>query len=266
MPKSLRIPKYRRHKPTGQAVVTLNGKDHYLGKWNTAASRAEYQRLTGEWLTAGTYLPTNNDLAVAELCAAYWRHAQGYYRVKPGGSRGTIERIRLSLRHLRETYGHTLARDFRPLALQAIQRRLAQSGNSRNYVNRLVQTIKQVFKWSVAQEMVEVTVYQALTTVPGLKKGRSEARETEPIGPVADEVVEATLPHLPVVVADMVRLQRLTGARPGEVCHLRPRDVDRIQRGLGIPASESQNSVPWSAADRLRWAPGTGSAFALFVA
>ncbi len=35
-------------------MVTLNGKDFYLGRWNTAASRAEYQRLTGEWL-----VPTN---------------------------------------------------------------------------------------------------------------------------------------------------------------------------------------------------------------
>ena len=50
MSNSLRVPKYRRHKPTGQAVVTLNGKDHYLGKWNTKASRAEYRRLVGEWL------------------------------------------------------------------------------------------------------------------------------------------------------------------------------------------------------------------------
>jgi integrase len=29
------------------------------------------------------------------------------------------------------------------------------------------------------------------------------------------------------VVADMVRFQQLTGARPGEVCQIRPRDVDR---------------------------------------
>ena len=36
-----RIPSYRRHKPSGQAVVTLNGRDFYLGKWNTKASRAE---------------------------------------------------------------------------------------------------------------------------------------------------------------------------------------------------------------------------------
>lgn len=40
-------------------------------------------------------------------------------------------------------------------------------------------------------------------------------------------MVEATLPHLQPIVADMVRLQRLTGARPAEICILRPCDVDR---------------------------------------
>ena len=47
---SLRVPSYRRHKPTGQAVVTINGSDLYLGKWNTAASRTEYDRLIAEFL------------------------------------------------------------------------------------------------------------------------------------------------------------------------------------------------------------------------
>jgi integrase len=39
--------------------------------------------------------------------------------------------------------------------------------------------------------------------------------------------VEATIPFLPTVVADMVRVQRLTGARPGEICQMRPCDIDR---------------------------------------
>jgi integrase len=63
--------------------------------------------------------------------------------------------------------------------------------------------------------------------VSGLRRGKSDARETEPVVPVEDAAVDATLPHLPDVVADMVRLQRLTGMRPAEVCILRPCDVDR---------------------------------------
>jgi hypothetical protein len=61
-------------------------------------------------------------------------------------------------------------------------------------------------------------------TIP---KGRTSAREPWPVRPVPDDVVERTLPHLPPVVADMVRFQRFTGARPGEVCEIRPMDVER---------------------------------------
>jgi hypothetical protein len=63
-----RVPSYRRHKPTGQAVVTLNGRDIYLGKFNSTVSRAEYDRLIGEWLAAGRCLPRpETGLTIAEL-------------------------------------------------------------------------------------------------------------------------------------------------------------------------------------------------------
>ncbi|WP_428305029.1 hypothetical protein [Lacipirellula sp.] len=39
------LPKYRKHKASGQAVVTLNGRDHYLGPHGTSASKAFYDRL-----------------------------------------------------------------------------------------------------------------------------------------------------------------------------------------------------------------------------
>jgi hypothetical protein len=40
-----RIPKYRCHKPSGQAVVTLDGYDHYLGRWDNPESHADLDRL-----------------------------------------------------------------------------------------------------------------------------------------------------------------------------------------------------------------------------
>jgi hypothetical protein len=40
MPK--RVPSYLHHRPSGQAVVTLNGRDFYPGPWNTDLSRAEF--------------------------------------------------------------------------------------------------------------------------------------------------------------------------------------------------------------------------------
>lgn len=83
-------------------------------------------------------------------------------------------------------------------------------------MNCLAETIQRAFRWGVSQEMLPEAVYRALTTVMGLRKGRTEARETRPVRPVADEVVDVALPYLPAIVADMVRFQRLTGCRPAE--------------------------------------------------
>ena len=68
-----------------------------------------------------------------------------------------------------------------------------------------------MFRWLGSEQLIPVSVVQTLALVDGLRAGRTIARETEPIGPVDDRTVDATLPHLPAVVADMVRFERLTG-------------------------------------------------------
>jgi hypothetical protein len=75
--------------------------------------------------------------------------------------------------------------------------------------------------------------------------------------PVADTAVDATLPHLPPIVADMVRVQRLTGARPGEICILRPADISETEaareyRQLPEPEQEQPQSNTEDPADAIR--------------
>jgi hypothetical protein len=62
---SLRTLAYRLHKSTGQAVVTLDGKDFYLGKHNADASRAEDDRLVSEWLSNGRRLPVGLHIVIS---------------------------------------------------------------------------------------------------------------------------------------------------------------------------------------------------------
>ena len=38
-------PSYRLHKPSGQAIVTLSGKMHYLGEHESPESHQAYERL-----------------------------------------------------------------------------------------------------------------------------------------------------------------------------------------------------------------------------
>ena len=55
-----RSPSYRRHKPSGQACVIIDGKHVYLGRFNSAESHEKYHRLVAEWLTAG-HRPDSGD-------------------------------------------------------------------------------------------------------------------------------------------------------------------------------------------------------------
>ena len=71
-------------------------------------------------------------------------------------------------------------------------------------------------------------LYMPAANERALEKAKTIAADAI-IFDLEDAVVEATLPYLPDIVADMVRVQRLTGARPGEACSLRPADIDRTE-------------------------------------
>lgn len=94
MPK-IPVPKYRRHRASGQAVVTIDGKDCYLGAWGTAESRAAYARLMVDRFAAHRPPPpqrpgSGGGIAVVELIARYWQFAEGYYVRRDGKVSGEL--------------------------------------------------------------------------------------------------------------------------------------------------------------------------------
>lgn len=232
MPRLVNVtPKYRRHRASGQAVVTIAGVDHYLGPHGTKASKVEYDRLVGEWLAAGRPVAPAappSELTIMELVGSFWKFAQSKFR-KNGRDTRTAENFKPVLSLLKARYGRTMAAAFGPLSLKALQLVMIEAGHSRRYINDNVHRIRRIFRWAVSEQLLPESTYSALMTVEGLAAGETKAREPEPVTIVSDDVVDATLLHLPSVVADMVRFQRLTGARPGEVCQLRPADIDRSQ-------------------------------------
>ncbi len=230
MPKlQRRIPSYQKHRASGQAVVSLNGRDFYLGPHGTKASKLEYDRLIGEWLQQGRQIQpaTGGDLSVVELIAAYLHHVRGYYRKTDGTPTNEVRDVHLSLRPVKALYGRQPCSEFGPTALKVVRERMVTDGLSRKTANQRIGRVKRMFKWGAAAELIPANIPQALSMVEGLKYGRTEAREAAPVRPVEDAIVEATIPHLPEVVGDMVRLQRLTGMRPAELCIIRPTDLDR---------------------------------------
>lgn len=106
-----------------------------------------------------------------------------------------------------------------------MRQRFIDAGRSRGFINQRVGWVRHVFKWAVSEELVPAPD-QALAAVPGLQRGRSTARETEPVGPVDDAAGDAALPFLNRHVRGLVELQRLTGCRLGAACDLRRCDID----------------------------------------
>jgi integrase len=164
-------------------------------------------------------------ISIAELLVAFLRFAEGYYR-KNDRPTGEVSNLRYALRPLRELYGMTPAREFGPAALKAVRQAMIESGLCRNEVNRRIRRIVRVFKWGVEYELVTSEVHQGLKAVAGLRAGRSEAREREPVRPVEDDRVEAIRPHVSRQVWAMIELQWLTGMRPGEVGLMRTAELD----------------------------------------
>jgi integrase len=70
-------------------------------------------------------------------------------------------------------------------------------------------------------------IYQALTAIDGLKRGRTTARESKKVKPIDEKYVYAVLEYATPVVATMIELQLLTGMRPGELVQVKPKDIDR---------------------------------------
>lgn len=226
---SHRTPSYRLHKPTGRAVVTLAGRDVYLGKYGSEASRLEYDRLVAEWLVGGRgRRPAPGDgTTVAEVILAYMKFAETYYRDPEGGPSREVDNVREAMRPLKRLYGHTEAAAFGPLAFKAVRETLVGRGLCRSTINSAMGRVRRMFKWAVANEMVPPSVYHGLQAVDGLRAGRGMAREPVKVEPVSEDHVRAVLPLVTPPVRAMIEIQWLCGARPGEVMRMRGCDIDR---------------------------------------
>ena len=232
MPRQKGIPSYCLHRPSGKAVVRLNGHDHYLGQYGSEESRIAYDRVIAEWLASGRCLePLVEDdvkpsLSINEVLLAFVDHAERYYCDGDGHSKEVVN-LKLALRPVKQLYGTTTAEKFGPLALKAIRQHMVEVQKlCRKEVNKRIGRIKRVFKWAVSEELVPSSVFEGLRTVEGLRVGRTNARESEPIKPVEESAVELTLRFVSPQIRAMIRLQRLTGLRPGEVAIMRPHDID----------------------------------------
>jgi integrase len=226
-------PSYLFHKQSGRARAVwtdTNGTRQQKllpGAYDSAESRTAFARMQLELETSpAANVAGPNGVTLNEVLLAYLVHAQQHYRGPDGDPTDEIRHVKTVCRFVRELYGDVPAAEFGPLALKAVRQKFIEVRWCRKTVNARVERVRRIFKWAVAEELVPPTVYQALAAVAGLQRGRTPARETEPVKPVDDEVVDATLPFLNRHVRGLVEFQRLTGCRPGEACMIRRCDID----------------------------------------
>ena len=254
-------PSYRRHS-SGQACVSVRLPDGrrreiLLGAWESPESKAEYARILAELaanqgcLTSkvpGMEASTAPDLTVNEVIVAFWQHAEQHYRREDGTPTGEADNFRDALRPLKALYGHTAARAFGSLALRAVRKEMVKSGLSRGVVNARVNRVRRVFKWAASFELVRPSVYEALRTVAGLQRGRSEARETDAVGRRAghgQQVQPLALPLLGQQGAGLAAgLDRQGKRLPlGTLEHARDPAVDLAEVGVPQPVAGEQERL-----------------------
>lgn len=229
-----KLPSYCRHKASGQAVVTIDGRDVYLGRYGSRESKTKYEQVIARWLaTRDRVTPAScqdsvprDDLRISELLIAYFEFAEGYYR-RNGVPTGEVENVKDAVRPLAALYKDTRVSFFGPTELKAVRDAMLGSRLSRRVINARVNRIRRIFKWGVENGLVDPPVLQGLQAVAPLKKGRTTATDHCDVQPVPMEQVKRVRKDVSHQVRTMIDLQLLTGMRPGEVVIMRPRDIDR---------------------------------------
>lgn len=224
-------PTYRRRTLRGRvvAIVTLSDsdtgrrRDYVLGEYGTADSRELYGRLLSDWEARGRRLELGGasraevgvGLTVAQVLAAYWQFVSGY-----GYSANHLGVISQTIKRFRASFGgrraETItARELREWRAGMVRDKLATAG-------RRTRSVIAIYRWAMLEELVTPSAAKRLAALEPL---RNETRRS--VGPVPQSAIDAVRPLVSSVVRAMVDVQLLTGMRPGELCQMRPADIDR---------------------------------------
>lgn len=207
---------------TGQAYIRYQGKCVYFGKFGEPATLLKFQ----QWLERMELEQKNpHKITLLELFAQFMKHAKEHY-VKDGEITGEVKNFQVALRTAAKLFGNLLVLDFGPKRLKEIRDRMIADGLARNSINARIRRIRHVFKWGVSEQLVPTSILVGLQAVNGLQAGRTAARETEPVGPVAELKIEAVKPFVSRQIWGLICFMRLTGARPGEAVRIRWCDID----------------------------------------
>ena len=180
------------------------------------------------WEQATGRIPTTHvaSRTVDEVCGLFIEHCRTYYRRKDGSPTSEAVVCQYSIRTFREMFADRPVAELQHADMLAMRDALVRRGLRRVTVNCYMERVKRMWSWALDEGYVTASKKAELTQVKYLKAHRSDAPESDPVMPVSDADVEATLALLAQNVADMARVQRFTGMRPNEICLMSWADID----------------------------------------
>ena len=228
---AVRVPSYRHQKSRNLAVVRIDGKDHYLGPYDspvpTALPQLIYESLARKGSVepdpSGSKLePAELEPTINELILTYWRHAEGYY-VRDGKPTSELSCIKMALRSSTNSTNTPRPRSSVLWPSRRCGKRWCVSRRARMAIDRDVHRVRRMFKWAASEELSRPRSDQLSSR--RFLSSRPHPGPNDRASPARSHRGRQRHPppfSLSPIVRAMVQLQLLTGSRPGEVSSLRP--------------------------------------------
>ncbi len=222
-----------------------------FGQWGSVEAKRAYRRFALEWAAGQTGAGDGAAATVGRLVVGWLDHCAATYR-KRGKITSEVHCNRAAMRPLAELYGDEPAAEFSPPKLRAVREAMVANGWVKKTVNDHVGRIARAFAWAATHLDLPASVHAALALVEPLVSGRrADLAESEPVEPVPAEHIAAVLAgkilHFHAgrraTLAAMIRVQLLTGLRPGELCALTAGSIDRAREPWRCVFSESNKML-----------------------
>src|SRR5262245_43573547 len=208
-------PAYRHYKPKNLAVVRIDGRDHYLGRYDSPESRQRYYELLAkrEREPAVTKIATlppvepstesedPGEVTVTMLVVAFWKWAQKRYRKSDGTPTREAGNYKPVIKRLRRKYGKLPVAKFGSRRLLAFRDGLISATSAktktkltRSTINAMIRKVQVIFRWGVSRELVPIKVLQRLETLVPLQENEGGRETSGSRGAVEWALVEKTIP------------------------------------------------------------------------
>lgn len=224
-----------------------HGKRHFkrfgkVDETTKAIAHARYREWFGKW-QAGSAAGGLDGYTVRELCVKYAELARKRY-VKGGKLTSHIDQVEHALNALITRHGADQADAIGAPQITKLRDSMAHSTYphgaprllSTYTVNGRLRIIKQMYRWARSQGMVSREAAVDVSLTEPIRANSGEAKRPKIVKPVPMDIIQQTLAACPKTVADMIRVQMLTGMRSGEMCDMRPCDIDATDKACWVYA------------------------------